>query len=147
MSRARLSWRRFGAVLIKEFVQMRRDRLTFAMMVGMPLMQLLLFGYAINTDPQASADRGPARRPAARSRAASCRRSRTPAISRSSRQRRAARPRRPSCWRAARCSSCVTIPEDFARELLRGERPALLVEADATDPAATGNALGGARQL
>ena len=52
MSRARLSWRRFLAVLIKEFIQMRRDRLTFAMMIGVPLMQLILFGYAINTDPK-----------------------------------------------------------------------------------------------
>ena len=52
MSRARLSWRRFLAVLVKEFIQMRRDRLTFAMMIGVPLMQLILFGYAINTDPK-----------------------------------------------------------------------------------------------
>ncbi|MGH8718206.1 MAG: ABC transporter permease, partial [Burkholderiales bacterium] len=46
------SWRRFVAMLTKEFVQMRRDRLTFAMMVGVPIMQLVLFGYAINTDPK-----------------------------------------------------------------------------------------------
>ena len=51
MSRTRLSWSRFRAVLIKEFIQMRRDRLTFAMMIGVPLLQLTLFGYAINTDP------------------------------------------------------------------------------------------------
>src|SRR5689334_24541225 len=43
---------RFLAVLMKEFVQMRRDRLTFAMMIGVPLMQLILFGYAINMDPK-----------------------------------------------------------------------------------------------
>ena len=46
------SWRRLLAVLAKEFIQMRRDRLTFAMMVGIPIMQLCLFGYAINTDPK-----------------------------------------------------------------------------------------------
>ena len=46
------SWQRFVALLTKEFVQMRRDRLTFAMMVGVPLMQLILFGFAINTDPR-----------------------------------------------------------------------------------------------
>ena len=45
-------WSRFLAVFIKEFVQMRRDRITFAMMVGVPLMQLVLFGYAINSDPK-----------------------------------------------------------------------------------------------
>src|SRR5512146_1760913 len=46
------SWHRFVAVLAKEFVQMRRDRLTFAMMIGVPVMQLVLFGYAINMDPK-----------------------------------------------------------------------------------------------
>src|SRR5690348_353232 len=46
------AWKRFLAVLMKEFVQMRRDRLTFAMMIGVPVMQLVLFGYAINTDPR-----------------------------------------------------------------------------------------------
>ena len=46
------SWSRFVAVLAKEFVQMRRDRLTFAMMVGVPIMQLVLFGFAINSDPK-----------------------------------------------------------------------------------------------
>ena len=45
------SWRRFLAVLTKELVQVRRDRLTFAMMIGVPVMQLVLFGYAINMDP------------------------------------------------------------------------------------------------
>ena len=43
---------RFGAVLVKEFIQMRRDRITFAMMLGVPLIQLLLFGFAINSDPK-----------------------------------------------------------------------------------------------
>ena|SRR5438093_12354424 len=47
------SWTRFAAVLAKEFVQMRRDRLTFAMIVGIPIMQLILFGFAINADPKA----------------------------------------------------------------------------------------------
>ena len=46
------SFGRLGALLVKEFIQMRRDRVTFAMMLGVPLMQLLLFGYAINTDPK-----------------------------------------------------------------------------------------------
>ena len=43
---------RFVAILVKEFVQIRRDRLTFGMMVGIPILQLMLFGYAINTDPK-----------------------------------------------------------------------------------------------
>ena len=46
------SFSRLLAVVLKEFIQMKRDRLTFAMMVGIPVMQLLLFGYAINSDPK-----------------------------------------------------------------------------------------------
>ena len=46
------AWHRFVAVLAKEFVQVRRDRLTFAMMIGVPVMQLVLFGFAINMDPK-----------------------------------------------------------------------------------------------
>lgn len=47
-----MNWSRFLAILIKEFRQIRRDRLTFAMIVGVPIIQLILFGYAINTDPR-----------------------------------------------------------------------------------------------
>ena len=47
-----MSWGRLLAVMLKEFIQLRRDRLTFAMMIGVPLMQLALFGYAINSDPK-----------------------------------------------------------------------------------------------
>src|SRR2546423_11753164 len=43
---------RFWAIVVKEFVQMRRDRLTFGMMIGVPLLQLVLFGFAINSDPK-----------------------------------------------------------------------------------------------
>ena len=46
------SFARLGALLMKEFIQMRRDRITFAMMLGVPLMQLVLFGFAINNDPK-----------------------------------------------------------------------------------------------
>ena len=49
---AHFSSARFWAIVVKEFVQMRRDRLTFGMMVGIPLLQLILFGYAINSDPK-----------------------------------------------------------------------------------------------
>src|SRR5258708_38790898 len=66
MKRRRIfSLARFRAILVKEFIQMRRDRLTFAMTIGIPLLQLFLFGYAINADPKhlpaalLLADRGP----------------------------------------------------------------------------------------
>ena len=52
MTGVRFSLARFTAILVKEFVQMRRDRLTFGMMIGIPIMQLLLFGFAINADPR-----------------------------------------------------------------------------------------------
>ena len=51
-SRPRFSFARLGGIIAKEFTQMRRDRLTFAMMLGIPLIQLLLFGFAINSDPR-----------------------------------------------------------------------------------------------
>ena len=51
MNRDRFNPRRFAAIVNKEFMQMRRDRLTFGMMVGIPMMQLILFGFAINSDP------------------------------------------------------------------------------------------------
>jgi ABC-2 type transport system permease protein len=63
--RPRFSPARFWAMVVKEFVQMRRDRLTFGMMIGVPLLQLVLFGYAINSDPRhmsaavRTADHGP----------------------------------------------------------------------------------------
>ena len=52
MKQYAFNWRRFWAGVVKEFIQMRRDRVTFAMMIGMPLLQLILFGYAINSDPK-----------------------------------------------------------------------------------------------
>src|SRR5437667_12884237 len=52
MTSSVFSFARLGALLIKEFIQMRRDRITFAMMLGVPLMQLILFGFAINNDPK-----------------------------------------------------------------------------------------------
>ena len=52
MPRHAFSFRRFWSIAVKEFIQMRRDRVTFAMMVGIPLLQLILFGYAINMNPK-----------------------------------------------------------------------------------------------
>lgn len=139
------SLRRFWAVLLKEFVQMRRDRLTFAMMIGVPIMQLLLFGYAINADPKAL--------PTAVLAADASQFSRTllAAIQNSGYFRlvREAESEADAAAMLARgdVQFVVTIPTDFSRKLQRGDRPALLVEADATDPAATSNALGALSQL
>jgi ABC-2 type transport system permease protein len=134
------SFSRLLAVVLKEFIQMKRDRLTFAMMVGIPVMQLLLFGYAINSDPKnlptvvLSHDQSDLSRSfvAALQNTGYYRIVRT-AGSREEVDRMLDR---------GEALFAVTIPAGFARDLIRGDRPELLVEGDATDPVATGNALG-----
>jgi len=132
-------WSRFLAVFIKEFVQMRRDRITFAMMVGVPLMQLILFGYAINSDPKAlpTAVVMGENTTFARSIVIALQNSAYfkmdfPPVSEAEADR---------LLRLGEVQFVVTIPVDFTRDVLRGRRPTLLVEADATDPAATSNAI------
>lgn len=136
---------RFWAMVVKEFVQMRRDRLTFAMMVGIPLIQLVLFGFAINSDPKKLpaavllADRGPYGRTLLQA----MRNSDYFAFVRELDTEEDAQ----QVLARGEVLFVVTIPEDFSRDLVRGDRPALLVEADATDPAATSNAVGSLRTL
>jgi len=141
----RFSFHRFWAVVLKEFVQMKRDRTTFAMMVGIPLLQLLLFGFAINSDPRhlptgiLSADEGPF----SRAFVSAMRHSEYFSIVEEvETEAEAAR-----LLELGDVQFIINVPEDFTRRLLRGERPALLVEADATDPAATGPALAALRTL
>lgn len=136
----RFSPARFWAMVVKEFIQMRRDRLTFAMMVGVPLMQLVLFGFAINADPKQlptavlQADRGPY----GRTLLTSIKNSGYFQFVRQVQTETEAQ----DLLARGRVQFVVNIPENFSRALLRGDRPAVLVEADATDPGATGNALG-----
>ena len=133
------SWHRFIAVLAKEFVQMRRDRLTFAMMVGIPIIQLILFGFAINSDPKAlptavlAADNSIFSRSFVRAMENS---GYFRVVRQLSSEAEAGR-----VLTEGQVQFVLTIPENFARKLVRGERPVLLLEADATDPAATSNAL------
>jgi len=133
------SWHRFVAVLAKEFVQMRRDRLTFAMMVGIPIIQLILFGFAINSDPKAlptavlAADNSIYSRSFVRAMENS---GYFRVVRQLSSEAEAGR-----VLSEGQVQFVLTIPENFARKLVRGERPVLLLEADATDPAATSNAL------
>ena len=139
-ARPRFSFARLRGIIAKEFTQMRRDRLTFAMMLGIPLLQLTLFGYAINSDPRhlpaavLLADSGPQGRTILY------------AMKNSTffdfvRQVRTEREGH-DLLAQGRVQFVINIPQDFSRDLLRGDRPSLLVEADATDPAATGLALG-----
>src|SRR5438045_1443114 len=136
----RFSFQRLRGIIAKEFTQMRRDRLTFAMMLGIPLLQLTLFGYAINSDPRhlpaavLLADQGPQGRTLLYAMKNSTyfefvRQVKTETEGRELLER-------------GRVQFVVNIPENFSRDLLRGDRPEVLVEADATDPVATSTALG-----
>jgi ABC-2 type transport system permease protein len=144
-SRHRLSFPRFWAVVLKEFIQMRRDRVTFAMMIGIPLMQLLLFGFAINSDPKhlptaiRAADQGPF----ARTLVAALRTSGYFALVREA----ATEAEADRLLKLGEVQFVINIPQDFSRQLLRGEQPTVLIEADATDPAATGPAISAVRAI
>src|ERR1700722_5453128 len=126
--------RRFWAVVIKEFIQMKRDRITFGMMAGIPLIQLVLFGFAINSDPKhlptalRLADQGPF----ARTLVWAMKNSGYFTIVREASSEAEA----DRLLRLGQVQFVVDIPEDFSRKLLRGERPTILIEADAPDPAA-----------
>ena len=136
---------RFFAVVLKEFIQMRRDRLTFGMMVGIPMIQLILFGYAINSNPK--------HLPTAVYAADNSVFSRTLiwGLRNSSYfdiTREAHGPAEIQNWLAeGKVQFAVTIPVDFSQKLLRGEKPDLLLEADATDPSAVGFAQAAVSQL
>jgi ABC-2 type transport system permease protein len=136
---SRLSLHRLWAVVLKEFIQMKRDRVTFGMMIGIPLMQLMLFGFAINSDPRHLptavhvADTGPFARTLVQAlRTSDYFQIVHEAESDAETQR---------LLQLGDVQFVVNIPVDFSRRLLRGERPVVLIEADAADPAATGPAL------
>ena len=139
------SFARWWAMVLKEFLQLKRDRITFGMVVGIPLVQLALFGYAINTDPKhmptavVAADHSEFTR------------SFIAALEQTDYFRIVAELPDEQAGRAALLRGevmfVVNVPADFTRDLLRGERPALLIEADATDPVATGTALGSVGQI
>ena len=129
----------------KEFIQLRRDRVTFAMIVGIPIIQLTLFGYAINTDPKhlptavIAADHSEFTR------------SLVQAMRTSDYFRIVGELPNEQAGRDALARGDVqfvlSIPPNFTRALLRGERPAVLLEADATDPTATGAAIATVNRL
>src|SRR5205085_5391921 len=138
-------WRRVGAMLLKEFLQLRRDRITLATMITLPLVQLMLFGYAINTTPrdlptavllQETSDVG-------RSIIAALQNTRYFKVTHQVRDTAEF----DRLLASGTVLFAVEIPANFERALRRGDRPALLVAADATDPVAAGSALGALNQL
>jgi ABC-2 type transport system permease protein len=139
MTGYRFTIHRFMAVLRKEMVQMRRDRMTLGLLIGIPVMQLFIFGYAINMVPRHLAtvvnvaDPGPL----ANSMIAAINNSsyfdiikatNSPAVTR-------------TMLAQGKASFAITIPPNFSRDIVRGARPDLVIEADATDPAAGSYAL------
>ena len=138
-------WRKTWAMLIKEFIQLKRDRISLAMIAIIPLVQLLLFGYAINTTPrdlptavllQESSDVG---------------RSILAALKNTRYFKVTEQPRTEAEFDQLLASGKVLfgieIPADFERSLRRGDVPAMLVAADATDPMAAGSALSALNRL
>jgi ABC-2 type transport system permease protein len=132
-------FRRAGAMLLKEFLQLRRDRVTFATMISIPLLQLTLFGYAINTTPrylptavllQESSDVG-------RSILAALQNTKFFKVTRQLRDEAEL----DQALASGAVLSAIEIPAGFERALRRGDDPALLVAADATDPVAAGPAI------
>lgn len=133
------SFARLGALLMKEFIQMRRDRITFAMMLGVPLMQLVLFGYAINNDPKSL--------PAALVATSNDRftRAMVSALQVTGYYRfdHVVGSAAEAELLIARgdVAFVVTIPADFDRRVERQDHPQILIEADATDPAVASGAI------
>ena len=133
------SFSRFGAVLGKEFIQMRRDKVTFAMMIGVPIMQLLLFGFAINSDPHhlptliEMADEGPLARAVLSGMQQSEYFDFQGLVTSPAEGDRA--------LRDGTASFVVVIPKGFERDVVRGLAPEILLTADASDPSASGAAV------
>lgn len=136
---------RCWAMVVKEFVQMRRDRVTFGMMIGIPMIQLILFGFAINSDPKhlpaavVLADHGSLGRTVLYGIQNSGYFNLVRLVKTESEGH--------DVLARGEAQFVINIPEDFSRDLLRGDRPSVLLEADATDPAATSNAIGSLRTV
>lgn len=136
---------RVMAIIIKEFQQMLRERLTFAMAIGVPVMQLVLFGYAINNDPKGlptalvAYDQGPLSR------------SLVAAIQNTGYFHIVAQPdseaQAERLLELGEVQFVLAIPPDFSKRVLRGEKPAVLVAVDATDPSSASNAIAALSQV
>lgn len=140
------SWfNRIGAILLKEFIQMRRDRLTFGMMIAVPVIQLTLFGFAINSDPRHLPtylyvqDNS------------TIVRSLIAGLKTSSYFDIVGEVGDPDTATAklqnGDAAFVITVPPGFTRGVLRGDKPELLIEADASDPSAASNAVGFIEQI
>jgi ABC-2 type transport system permease protein len=136
---------RMMAVLVKEFIQLTRDRITYALILAVPVIQMLLFGYAINTDPRHLPTALLVQENSVLARAV------VAGIANSSYFDITRQARSPAeldaLVRTGQVQFAITIPGDFTRRVVRGDRAQILVEADATDPTATGSALAALARL
>jgi ABC-2 type transport system permease protein len=138
-------WRKTWAVLVKEFIQLKRDRVSFGMIIMIPLIQLMLFGYAINTNPrhlptavllQENSD-------LSRSILAALKNTEYFKIT----ERPTTERQLDELLASGKVLFGIEIPANFERAVRRGDKPAMLVTADATDPVAAGSAMGALGQV
>jgi ABC-2 type transport system permease protein len=136
---------RLWAVVVKEFNQFKRDHTTFAMIIGIPLVQILLFGYAINVNPKnlpvavLSADNSIFTRTLVSKLETTKYFQVTKNINTEAEAEK--------LLRTGKVQFVLNIPVDFSRKFIRGEQPAVLLEVDAADPASIGNALAAVNAL
>ena len=140
-----VSLQRIYAVVLKELIQMRRDRLTFGMILGIPVVQLMLFGYAINSDPKhlPTALNVQDQSLYSRTLISALQNSDYFRIEHVVNGEKAGH----DLLASGEVAFVVTVPADFSRALARGERPQILIEADASDPSAAANAVAAVSQL
>ncbi len=138
-------WRRTWAMLLKEFIQLRRDRVSFAMIIMIPLVQLMLFGYAINTTPHdlPTAVLMQERSDLSRSILAALENTKYFKVTRLPHSEAEV----DQLLASGTVLFAIEIPANFERSVRRGDKPAMLIAADATDPVASGTALGALGQV
>jgi ABC-2 type transport system permease protein len=138
-------WRRMWAMLVKEFIQLRRDRVSFAMIIMIPLVQLMLFGYAINTTPRDLPTAVLLQEQTDLSRSILAALENTKYFKVTHRPRSEAEV--DQLLASGTVLFAIEVPANFERSVRRGDKPAMLILADATDPVAAGSALGALGQV
>lgn len=139
------STKRLWAVIVKEFIQMKRDRVTLAMLVIIPIMQLILFGYAINSNPKnlptavLDADHSYISRDFLQGM------KNTKYFALTARTNSEAEA--DHLMKIGKIMFVINIPAGFSHDLIRGEHPNILLTADATESMAAANAITAANML
>ena len=138
-------WRKTFAMLVKEFIQLKRDRVSFAMIIMIPLVQLMLFGYAINTTPRylPTAVLMQEQNDLTRSILAALENTKYFKVTKLPHTEAEV----DELLASGTVLFAIEIPANFERSVRRGDKPAMLVAADATDPVASGTALSALGQV